>query len=145
MAGADPFDLERFRSAQEPVWEAVRAELAQGRKTTHWMWFIFPQLTVLGRSATARFYGLSGLAEARSYLADPVLGPRLLEACRLLSGLATRDAQEVFGSIDAMKLRSCLTLFARAAAHEQVFTDCLAQYFGGAEDPLTLQYLSAAS
>jgi len=133
---ADPFDLQRFVSAQAPVWDDVMAELRAGRKTSHWMWFVFPQLASLGRSAMARHYGLSGLGDAKAYLAHPVLGERLRSCCNVLLGLGERDAEAIFGSVDAMKLRSCLTLFA-LASNEPVFRDCLQVYFGGAGDPLT--------
>ena len=133
------FDLERFVSAQAPVWPAVRAELQAGRKTTHWMWFVFPQLAVLGRSAMARHYGLSGLEEARAYLAHPVLGPRLRECCAILLQLQDTTAVEVFGSIDAMKLRSCLTLFMLASPDEAVFREGLRKFHDGEPDPLTLE------
>jgi uncharacterized protein (DUF1810 family) len=138
----DPFELARFVSAQAPVWDAVRAELQAGRKQTHWMWFIFPQLAALGRSATARHYGLSGLDEAKAYLAHPLLGGRLREACQLLLAVdGSLSATEIFGPVDAMKLRSSLTLFAAASAQGDVFTRCLQCYFSGEADPLTLAQL----
>ncbi len=133
------FDLERFVSAQAPVWPAVRAELQAGRKTTHWMWFVFPQLAVLGRSGMARHYGLSGLEEARAYLAHPVLGPRLRECCAILLQLQGPTAVEVFGGIDAMKLRSCLTLFMLASPDDAVFREDLRKFYEGEPDPLTLE------
>lgn len=133
----DPFDLERFVAAQAPVWQDVQSELQAGRKQTHWMWFVFPQLATLGRSSMARHYGLAGLDEAKAYLAHPVLGPRLVGCCRLLLQLQERDAVAIFGTTDAMKLRSCLTLFAEAAPDEPVFREGLRQYFGGTPDPLT--------
>lgn len=136
MVAGDPFDLERFVTAQAPVWDAVRAELRAGHKTTHWMWFVFPQLATLGRSAMARHYGLSGLDEARAYLAHPVLGERLRTCCAILLALPVHDATAIFGTVDAMKLRSCLTLFARATP-DPVFRDCLAAYFEGTGDALT--------
>jgi len=135
------FNPDRFLAAQEEHWDAVRAELLAGRKTTHWIWFIFPQLAALGRSATAKHYGLSGLDEATQYLAHPLLGPRLREACRMLLALPTRDPAEVLGQVDAMKLRSCLTLFAVAAPREQVFAECLDRFYGGQPDSMTLQNL----
>lgn len=138
---SDPFDLERFVTAQDPVWDDVLAELRAGRKQTHWMWFVFPQLAVLGRSSMARHYGLSGLDEAKAYAAHPVLGPRLVECCRRLVDLQQHDAVPIFGHIDAMKLRSCLTLFAEAAPDEPVFRDSLRQYFGSTPDPLTVAAL----
>ena len=134
-------DLERFVQAQSAVWDDVQAELRAGHKTSHWMWFVFPQLVQLGRSATARFYGLQDLAQAQAYLQHPVLGPRLLHCCELLLQLPGGDAVGIFGSIDAMKLRSCLTLFAQADPQQALFRESLARYFGGAPDPLTLQLL----
>ena len=133
----DPFDLQRFVTVQEPVCGDVLDELRAGRKQTHWMWFVFPQLAVLGRSSMARHYGLSGLEEAKAYLAHPVLGPRLVECCRLLLQLHGHDPVAVFGAVDAMKLRSCNTLFAEAAPAEAVFREGLAKYYGGNADPLT--------
>ncbi|WP_427912568.1 DUF1810 domain-containing protein [Ramlibacter sp. MMS24-I3-19] len=134
---ADPFDLQRFVTAQDTVWADVLAELRAGLKQSHWMWFVFPQLATLGRSSMARRYGLSGVDEARAYLMHPVLGPRLLECCQLLLHLRQHDAVAIFGETDAMKLRSCLTLFAEAAQDNEVFSDALRQYFGGTPDPLT--------
>ena len=133
------FDLERFVSAQAPVWPAVRAELQAGRKTSHWMWFVFPQLAVLGRSGMALRYGLSGLDEARAYLAHPVLGPRLRECCGVLLQLQGPTALDIFGGIDAMKLRSCLTLFMLASPDDALFREGLRKYYDGEPDPLTLE------
>lgn len=134
----DSFDLERFISAQSQVWDDVCAELRAGRKQTHWMWFVFPQLAELGRSATAKFYGLSSADEARAYLADPILGPRLKACCETLLEPYQGTAVEIFGTIDAMKLRSCLTLFAEVHREGSVFKDCLLRYFDGRSDPATL-------
>ncbi|MCB5944500.1 DUF1810 domain-containing protein [Acidocella sp. KAb 2-4] len=141
MAGMDPFNLARFLAAQAPVLPAVRAELAAGHKRTHWMWFIFPQLAGLGASAMSQRYAISGLAEARAYLAHPQLGQRLLD-CTRLAMQSGRPALDIFGPIDEQKLRSCLTLFAAASA-EPLFTQALAQFFGGAPDQATLVRLSA--
>jgi uncharacterized protein (DUF1810 family) len=137
---SEAFDLDRFTAAQDPVWNAVLAELRAGRKQTHWMWFVFPQLATLGRSDMARHYGLSGMAEAKAYLAHPVLGPRLRQACDLLLQLQAGEAVDIFGAVDAMKLRSCLTLFATAAP-DDVFSQCLGRYFAGSPDRLTLQQI----
>jgi uncharacterized protein (DUF1810 family) len=137
----DPFDLQRFVSAQDGVWPDVQAELAAGAKTSHWMWFVFPQLAGLGRSGTARFYGIASLAEARAYWAHPVLGARLKEGCGLLVALQGRTARQVFGPIDALKLRSCLTLFERAAPDEPVFGRLLDKYYAGERDAATQQML----
>jgi len=133
-------DLERFVRAQDDggTYEAAVAELRAGRKLGHWMWFVFPQVAGLGSSPMAQQFALSGLDEARAYLAHPVLGPRLVEAARALTGLPGDDPVAVLGPVDALKLRSSMTLFAHAAGGEPVFADVLAQYYGGAEDPATL-------
>ena len=134
------FDLERFVRAQDDggTYEAAVAELRAGRKLGHWMWFVFPQVAGLGSSPMAQQFALSGMDEARAYLAHPVLGPRLVEAARALTGLPGDDPVAVLGPVDALKLRSSMTLFAHAAGGEPVFADVLAQYYGGAEDPATL-------
>jgi uncharacterized protein (DUF1810 family) len=137
----DPFDLRRFVDAQAPVYARVLHELAAGEKRTHWMWFVFPQLAGLGSSSTARAFAVSGLDEARAYLAHPVLGPRLREAAELAAAVQRRTASEVFGYPDDLKLRSSMTLFARAAPQEPVFTAVLDRYFGGDPDPRTLELL----
>jgi uncharacterized protein (DUF1810 family) len=139
-----PFDLARFVTAQAPVWDTVRAELAAGHKQTHWMWFVFPQLAALGRSPTARFYGLASRAEALAYWQHALLGARLREACDLLLPHAQRGAQAVLGGVDALKLRSCLTLFEQVAPEEPVFADALDDFYAGARDPATLALLAAA-
>ena len=138
---AGPYDLERFVAAQDPVWDRVRAELARGRKVSHWMWFVFPQLAGLGSSSTTRAYAVSGLDEAQAYLAHPVLGPRLREAAQLAMAVPGRTASEVFGHPDDLKLRSSMTLFARAAPDNAVFADVLDRYFDGAPDPRTVDLL----
>ena len=115
----------------------VEAELAAGRKRSHWMWFVFPQLAALGLSATAQRYGLGSLAEARAYLAHPVLGPRLRHCCELLQSLETSDANAVLGDPDQLKLRSCLTLFILAAPDDELFTRCLDKFYGGEPDRRT--------
>jgi uncharacterized protein (DUF1810 family) len=137
--------LTRFLEAQRHCYARVLEELAAGEKTSHWMWFVFPQLRGLGRSATARRFGLAGLEEARAYLAHPLLGERLRECTRLLLPVEGRTAHEIFGSPDDLKLRSCLTLFAAAAANpaDQVFPAALAKYYGGEPDPLTVQLLAS--
>ena len=144
MAGADPFDLQRFVTAQAPVMAAVRSELAAGRKSSHWMWFVFPQLRGLGSSSMAQHYGIASLEEARAYLAHPVLGPRLRECCALLLQLEGRSANQVLGSPDDMKFRSCLTLFGIAAPDEAVFRQALDKYYGGEPDPRTTSALGKA-
>jgi uncharacterized protein (DUF1810 family) len=141
----EPWDLARFVSAQQPVYAQVRAELADGRKRTHWMWFIFPQLKGLGSSSLARTYGLASIEEARAYLAHPVLGARLRECAALLLELQGADARQVMGYPDDLKLRSSMTLFAAAAAaasDQRLFQGVLAQFFAGCQDPLTCELLT---
>lgn len=138
----ESFDLERFVQAQEPVIAEVRTELRAGRKRTHWMWFIFPQLRALGRSPTAQHYGIASLAEAQAYMAHPVLGPRLVECAELVRAVQDRSAHEIFGSPDDLKLRSSMTLFAAARPEATVFAEVLRQYFGGEADPLTTELLA---
>jgi len=142
---ADEVDLERFVRAQDEggTYRQVLAELGRGRKVSHWMWFVFPQLAGLGRSSTAQYYALRSLAEAQAYLAHPVLGPRLRECAEVVARLTGRTAEEVFGGIDAVKLRSSMTLFSRAAPEERVFTDVLDRYFEGQPDPATERLLSS--
>jgi uncharacterized protein (DUF1810 family) len=137
----DPFNLQRFVDAQAPVYERVRTELKNGRKHSHWMWFIFPQIAGLGHSAMAQRYAISSLDEAKAYLAHPVLGHRLRECTRLVLQVDGKTAYEILGSPDDMKLHSCMTLFARAAPQEEVFMDELEKYFGGAEDQATVARL----
>lgn len=132
-----PFALERFVQAQAPVYETARAELAAGRKRTHWMWFVFPQLRGLGMSSMAQHYGIESLDEARAYLAHPLLGARLRECCALLLAVPGRGAQDILGSPDDLKLRSCVTLFARAAPQEPVFQQMLDKFYGGVPDERT--------
>lgn len=133
--------LGRFVEAQDGVYDQALAELRDGRKTSHWMWFVFPQIAGLGRSAMAQRYAIASLDEARAYLAHPVLGPRLVESARVLTELDGTSAEAVFGGIDAIKLRSSMTLFAHAGSHEPVFRAVLDQYFDGAEDSATLDRL----
>jgi len=137
----DPYDLARFLQAQSPVYGQVLAELGDGRKRSHWMWFVFPQLAGLGRSAMARRFGIASLEEARAYLAHPVLGARLRECSRLVLAVRDRSIHEIFGSPDDLKFRSSMTLFSRADPTEPVFEACLAKYFAGAGDPQTLALL----
>ncbi len=139
----DPFDLRRFAEAHDAggTYDNALRELRAGRKTSHWMWFVFPQLAGLGRSATARRYAVSGPDEARAYLAHPVLGPRLRECARTLATLPTDDPVAVLGSVDAQKLRSSMTLFALVAPDEPVFHQVLDRCFDGQDDPLTRQLL----
>ena len=136
-----PFDLARFVGAQAPVYDAARAEIEAGRKQSHWMWFIFPQIAGLGSSAMAVRYAIASLAEARAYLAHPVLGPRLRDCATLALAVEGRSATEIFGPVDATKFRSSMTLFAAAAPDTPVFAACLEKYFDGERDPATLAKL----
>jgi uncharacterized protein (DUF1810 family) len=139
----DGFRLDRFVRAQDDgaTYDRALAELRAGRKRTHWMWFVFPQIAGLGRSGTAQQYAIASLAEAQAYLAHPVLGPRLLACAQAVAATEDRTAEQIFGGVDAVKLRSSMTLFARAAPDEPVFRDVLARYFAGAEDDATLERL----
>ena len=139
----DPYDLGRFVAAQNAggTYDHAVAELRRGRKTSHWMWFVFPQIAGLGFSPTARKYAISSLEEARVYLRHPVLGPRLRECAAIAAGSAARTATEIFGDVDAMKLRSSMTLFLRADPAEPAFQRVLDRYFDGRPDPATDQRL----
>jgi uncharacterized protein (DUF1810 family) len=139
----DPFDLNRFVMAQAPVYGQVVGELRDGRKRSHWMWFVFPQLRGLGGSPMAVRYGIASLAEARAYLGHDLLGPRLHECTDLVNHVEGRSIAEIFGSPDDLKLRSSMTLFALAADDDQDFTALLEKYYGGERDPLTLAELRA--
>jgi uncharacterized protein (DUF1810 family) len=125
----DPYDLQRFVDAQAPLYGDVCAELRAGRKETHWMWFVFPQLRGLGHSAMAHKYGIASQAEAEAYLAHPILGPRLRECGDLVNRIEGRSIDEIFGSPDNLKFRSCMTLFADATPDNGVFLRALAKYF----------------
>jgi uncharacterized protein (DUF1810 family) len=140
---SDPFDLQRFVDAQDAggTYDTALAELRAGRKRSHWMWFVFPQVAGLGRSAMAQRYAISGADEARAYLAHRVLGPRLLDSARALLSLGTGDAVAVLGGIDAQKLQSSMTLFAAVAPDEPVFAQVLDQFFAGVRDPGTTSRL----
>ena len=136
-----PYDLGRFVEAQAPVYRQVLAELAAGRKRTHWMWFVFPQIAGLGTSATARTYAISCIEEARDYLVDPVLGPRLRECTSLVAGCGSSDAHAIFGTPDDLKFHSSLTLFSQVAGPDPCFTNALSLFFGGKGDQRTLDRL----
>lgn len=140
----DPFDLQRFVRAQNPVIETVKAELTAGLKRSHWMWFVFPQLAGLGKSATSRRYALSGLSEARAYLAHPVLGERLHEFTRLVLAVRGRTTQEIFGQVDACKFHSSMTLFSLASPTDPLFVEALARYHGGRLDEETMARLDGS-
>jgi uncharacterized protein (DUF1810 family) len=131
-------DLERFVRAQDEhqTYQQAVGELRRGRKTSHWMWFVFPQIAGLGRSPMAHAYAIADVAEARAYLAHPVLGPRLVECAQIVASLQGSTAEQIFGGVDAMKLRSSMTLFARADPEQRVFAAVLDQYFDG-PDPET--------
>jgi len=137
----DPYDLERFVKAQDPVFDQVRSELREGRKRSHWVWFVFPQLKGLGHSWMAERFGIASREEAEAYLAHPVLGPRLRECVRLVNLVEGRSVEGILGYPDDLKFRSSLTLFARVAADNEVFRSALKKYFGGELDPLTLERL----
>jgi len=131
------FDLDRFVAAQAGIYEQALAELKGGRKESHWMWFVFPQIAGLGRSETARFYAIVSADEARAYLAHPLLGPRLRECTRAVLGHRALSAEAIFGPVDAIKLRSSLTLFEAAADDPAPFAAVLDAFFGGERDPAT--------
>ena len=135
----DPFELDRFVVAQDTgdAYQRAVGELRAGAKRGHWMWFVFPQIAGLGYSQASRTYAISSLAEASAYLAHPVLGPRLTECAAILAGLRDRTAEQIFGEVDALKLRSSMTLFMRAAPGEPVFRQVLDRYFGGETDSAT--------
>lgn len=138
------YDLDRFVKAQRGVYDGVVQELRRGRKTGHWMWFVFPQIAGLGFSETSRYYAVGSLDEARAYLADPVLGARLRECASLLLGTQSQSADQVFGLTDAKKLRSSMTLFHRAAPDEPVFRQVLERYYDGIPDEATDALLAGA-
>ncbi|CAA9505916.1 MAG: NTP pyrophosphohydrolases including oxidative damage repair enzymes [uncultured Solirubrobacteraceae bacterium] len=140
---ADPFDLDRFVRAQDPVLDQVRRELGEGRKRSHWMWFVFPQLRGLGRSPTAQHYGIGSLAEAQAYLAHPVLGPRLVECTEMVNKVEGRSVHQIFGGPDDLKFHSSMTLFA-AAPEAPVFREALGKHFAGALDAPTVEELRRA-
>jgi uncharacterized protein (DUF1810 family) len=141
METEDPYDLQRFVAAQDAggTYDHVIAELRGGHKTSHWMWFVFPQIAGLGYSSASRTYAITSLEEARAYLAHPVLGARLIECAAILTGVPGRTAEQIFGGVDAQKLRSSMTLFIHAAPGEPVFRQVLDQYFGGVPDSATEQ------
>jgi uncharacterized protein (DUF1810 family) len=138
----DPHDLQRFVKAQAPVYDQVREELRRGRKASHWMWFVFPQIRGLGHSAMAQRFAIASLDEARAYLDHPVLGPRLRESAALVNAVEGRSLNSILGSPDDLKFRSSMTLFALASGNEPVFVHALDKYFAGDPDPATLEILS---
>jgi uncharacterized protein (DUF1810 family) len=140
----DQFDLQRFVDAQDRVYDAVLGELRRGKKDSHWIWFVFPQLRGLGRSPTAVRYGISSLEEARAYLEHDVLGPRLRECARLVAGIDGRSADEIFGWPDNLKVASSMTLFARATDDDAEFRAVLDKFYDGEDDQATVERLSQA-
>lgn len=138
----DPFDLDRFVQAQNPAFAAVQAELARGRKQTHWMWFVFPQVVGLGFSAMSQRYAIGSQAEAAAYLAHPVLGPRLIQCTRLVLAVDGRTINAILGAPDDSKFRSSMTLF-DAVSDQAVFDEALAKYFAGERDDATLEILAS--
>jgi uncharacterized protein (DUF1810 family) len=141
----DTFDLARFVSAQEHSFDVALSELRRGRKESHWMWFIFPQLDGLGNSSTARKYAIRTLDEARAYLSHPVLGPRLLKCCRAILSVQGKSASDIMGYPDDLKLRSSMTIFSLVAAADTEFREVIAKYFGGQIDPRTVELLNLQS
>ena len=141
----DAYNLQRFLGAQEPVYDTVLAELRAGRKSSHWIWFIFPQIAGLGRSGTAQQFAIGSLDEAKTYLQHPVLGQRLCECTQLVLNVESRSADEIFGYPDYLKFRSCMTLFLTAASGNTLFKSALEKYFDGQPDQLTLDILAQQS
>ena len=138
----DEYNLHRFLDAQERVYDTVLSELRAGRKSSHWIWFIFPQIAGLGHSAMAQQFAITSLDEAKAYLQHPVLGPRLRECTQLVLDVNGRSAEEIFGHPDHLKFRSCMTLFLTAATGNKLFKDALLTYFDGKPDQLTLDLLA---
>jgi uncharacterized protein (DUF1810 family) len=138
---SDPHNLQRFVEAQNPVFDRVCTELRAGRKQTHWMWFIFPQIKGLGQSSMAVKFAIDGRQEAGAYLAHPILGPRLRQCTQLVNDIAGRSISEIFDYPDDLKFHSCMTLFASVTAENQVFIDALRKYFSGEFDEQTLEFL----
>ena len=139
----DPYNLQRFVAAQEHSYESAKSEVRNGLKESHWMWYIFPQIGGLGRSSTAQSYSISGAAEAKAYLAHPTLGARLIELCKILLEVNDRSANDIFGSTDAIKLRSSMTLFAEVSG-KPIFKQVLEKYYKGQPDPKTIRLLACS-
>lgn len=137
----DPYDLNRFVIAQDPLIEGIRAELHRGRKETHWIWFVFPQLRGLGRSPMAERYGIASRLEAEAYVTHPILGKRLIDCTTLVNRHEDRTVEEIFGFPDDMKFRSCMSLFAVAAPELVCFNFAIDKFFAGVPDPMTLNLL----
>jgi uncharacterized protein (DUF1810 family) len=141
---SDPYNLRRFVDAQDPIYARVCTELRNGRKASHWMWFVFPQLRGLGQSQMAQTFGISSRAEAKAYLKHPVLGARLRECTRLVNLVEGRLIEDIFGYPDDLKFRSSMTLFASVAPEDTAFQDALGKYFGGEPDARTLELLATS-
>ena len=137
----DPFNLTRFVTAQNRVYDEVRSELREGNKRSHWMWFVFPQIKGLGYSPMSQNFAISSLEEARAYLHHPILGPRLLECTQLVNSTTGLTIHQIFGSPDDLKFHSCMTLFAKVAPDNNVFEEALRKFFGGRQDQSTLDRL----
>lgn len=138
----DRYNLQRFIQAQEPVYQRATAELREGRKRTHWMWFIFPQIRGLGHSEVAQRFSIASLPEAEAYFEHPILGSRLKECTELVNAIEGRSIEHIFGYPDHLKFRSCMTLFAQAAPGEKIFNEALDKYFAGSPDGFTLSRLA---
>lgn len=138
----DDYNLQRFLDAQDNVYDAVLGELRAGEKSSHWIWFIFPQIKDLGHSGTAQKFAITSLEEAKAYLQHPILGPRLRECTQLVLNVDGHSAEQILGFPDNLKFRSCLTLFMTAATDNKIFKDALLKYFHGKPDPLTLDFLA---
>ncbi len=141
---SDPYGLSRFVQAQSGIYDQALHEIRQGRKRSHWMWFVFPQVAGLGMSSTSQHYAIQSVAEAEAYLSHPTLGPRLRECTEAVLAVDGRSAREIFGTPDDLKLRSCATLFARVSPAGSIFHQLLDKYFQGDPDPKTLGLLDAA-
>jgi uncharacterized protein (DUF1810 family) len=144
MNSDDPHDLQRFIDAQSRTYATALTEIRDGRKRSHWMWYVFPQFAGLGFSATSRHYAINSLEEARAYLAHPILGPRLLECCEALLSLDRSDPQEIFGSPDDLKLGSSMTLFAHVSGADSISQHVLDKYFAGQRDERTIELVAAS-
>lgn len=142
---SDSIDLSRFLSAQQEIYETALAELKKGKKKSHWMWFVFPQISGLGSSPTAKFYAVKSLDEAEAYLAHPILGARLIECCNALLAVEGKSATEILGQPDDLKLKSSMTLFAAAAGESSVFDRVLKNYYASHADEQTLRILKSQS
>ena len=142
MNQTDPYNLQRFLDAQAPIYQQVCAQLRAGQKRTHWIWYIFPQIAGLGKSAMSQRYAISGAQEAEAYLRHDILGQRLMECTRLVLAVEGRSILQIFGAIDSQKFQSCMTLFAQVQPEAECFRKALDMHFGGKFDDLTIQYLA---